>query len=95
PKLESHQYLRTAAVSRLYLDNISNLQASWVTQGPLIAEISLLCGVNDMGSTMFEENVVSAAGTTYAMNAESIERSIRQLGFEPRRRNVCYEEITA
>jgi cyclic dehypoxanthinyl futalosine synthase len=48
-----------------------------------------------MGSTMFEENVVSAAGTTYAMNAESIERSIRQLGFEPRRRNVYYEEITA
>jgi cyclic dehypoxanthinyl futalosine synthase len=95
PKLESHQYLRTAAVSRLYLDNISNLQASWVTQGPRIAEISLLCGVNDMGSTMFEENVVSAAGTTYAMNAESIERSIRQLGFEPRRRNVYYEETTA
>jgi len=95
PKLESHQYLRTAAVSRLYLDNIRNLQASWVTQGPRVAEISLLSGVNDMGSTMFEENVVSAAGTTYAMNAEQIERSIRQCGFEPRRRNVYYEEVTA
>ncbi|MEM8884450.1 MAG: cyclic dehypoxanthinyl futalosine synthase [Planctomycetota bacterium] len=95
PKLESHQYLRTAAVARLYLDNIDNLQASWVTQGPRVAEISLLCGVNDMGSTMFEENVVSAAGTTFAMNSEEIERAIRQCGFEPRRRNVWYEEVTA
>ena len=95
PKLESHQYLRTAAVARLYLDNIRNLQASWVTQGPRVAEISLLSGVNDMGSTMFEENVVSAAGTTYAMNSESIERSIRECGFEPQRRNVWYEEVTA
>jgi cyclic dehypoxanthinyl futalosine synthase len=95
PKLESHQYLRTAAVSRLYLDNVSNLQASWVTQGPRVAEISLRCGVNDMGSTMFEENVVSAAGTTYAMNADQIERSIRLCGFEPRRRNVLYQEVVA
>ena len=95
PKLESHQYLRTAAVSRLYLDNVKNLQASWVTQGPRIAEISLRAGVNDMGSTMFEENVVSAAGTTYCMNAEQIERSIRECGFEPRRRNVYYEEVAA
>jgi len=95
PKLESHQYLRTAAVARLYLDNVANLQASWVTQGPRVAEISLRAGVNDMGSTMFEENVVSAAGTTYAMNAEQIERSIRLCGFEPRRRNVYYEEVAA
>jgi len=95
PKLESHQYLRTASVSRLYLDNVANLQASWVTQGPRVAEISLRAGVNDMGSTMFEENVVSAAGTTYRMNAEQIERSIRLCGFEPRRRNVYYEEVAA
>ena len=95
PKLESHQYLRTAAVARLYLDNVKNLQASWVTQGPRVAEISLRCGVNDMGSTMFEENVVSAAGTTFAMNAEQIEQSIRACGFEPRRRNVFYEEVAA
>ncbi|MHC4960284.1 MAG: cyclic dehypoxanthinyl futalosine synthase [Planctomycetota bacterium] len=95
PKLESHQYLRTAAVSRLYLDNVANLQASWVTQGPRIAEISLRCGVNDMGSTMFEENVVSAAGTTFAMNADQIARSIQLCGFEPRRRNVLYEEVVA
>jgi len=94
PKLESHQYLRAATVARLYLDNIANLQASWVTQGPRVAEISLLSGINDMGSTMFEENVVSAAGTTYAMNSESMERSIRECGFEPRRRNVWYEEVT-
>ena len=77
-KLESHQYLRTAAVARLFLDNVENLQASWVTQGPRVAEISLRCGVNDMGST-------------YAMNAETIERAIRAAGFEPRRRNVLYE----
>ena len=95
PKLESHQYLRTAAVARLYLDNVANLQASWVTQGPRVAEISLRCGVNDMGSTMFEENVVSAAGTTFAMNAEEIERAIRACGFTPQRRNVFYEEVAA
>ena len=94
-KLESHAYLRATAVSRLYLDNVANLQASWVTQGPRVAEISLRCGVNDMGSTMFEENVVSAAGTTYCMNSEEIERSIRLCGFEPRRRNVFYEEVAA
>ncbi|MEE8106896.1 MAG: cyclic dehypoxanthinyl futalosine synthase [Planctomycetota bacterium] len=92
-KLESHEYLRTVAVSRLYLDNVDNLQASWVTQGPRVAEISLRFGVNDMGSTMFEENVVSAAGTTFAMDSESIERSILDVGFEPRRRNVYYEEV--
>jgi cyclic dehypoxanthinyl futalosine synthase len=95
PRLESHQYLRTAAVARLYLDNVRNLQASWVTQGPRVAEISLRCGVNDMGSTMFEENVVSAAGTTFAMNAEEIEKSIRAAGFTPKRRNVFYEEVAA
>ncbi len=93
-KLESHEYLRTTAVSRLFLDNVDNLQASWVTQGPRVAEISLMNGVNDMGSTMFEENVVSAAGTTYAMSSDAIEKSIRALGFEPRRRNVYYEELT-
>jgi len=94
-KLESHEYLRTAAVARLYLDNVANLQASWVTQGPRVAEISLRCGINDMGSTMLEENVVSAAGTTYAMNAAEIEHSIRAVGFTPRRRNVYYEEVAA
>ncbi len=94
-KLESHAYLRAAAVSRLYLDNVENLQASWVTQGPRVAEISLRGGVNDMGSTMMEENVVSAAGTTFCMNSEQIERSIRLCGFEPQRRNVLYEEVMA
>ena len=94
-KRESHEYLRTAAVARLFLDNFKNLQASWVTQGPRVAEISLRYGVNDMGSTMFEENVVSAAGTTYAMNSATIEKSIRDVGFTPRRRNVFYEEVAA
>lgn len=92
-KLESHSYMRTAAVSRLYLDNVENLQASWVTQGPRVAEMTLRAGVNDMGSTMLEENVVSAAGTTYCMNSEQIERSIRECGFIPKRRNVYYDEV--
>jgi len=95
PRLESHQYLKTAAGSRLYLENVRNLQPSWVTQGPRVAEVSLRFGVNDMGSTMFEENVVSAAGTTFAMNASEIERSIRAAGFLPRRRNVYYDEVAA
>ncbi len=95
PRLESHAYLKTAAVARLYLDNVDNLQASWVTQGPRVAEVSLRFGVNDMGSTMFEENVVSAAGTTFAMNAAEIERSIEAAGFSPRRRNVYYQELAA
>jgi len=95
PKLESHQYLRTAAVARLFLDNVQNLQASWVTQGARVAEISLYAGVNDMGSTMIEENVVSAAGTTFCMSSEQIERSIRECGFTPQRRNVLYEEVMA
>jgi cyclic dehypoxanthinyl futalosine synthase len=94
-KLESYEYLRATAVSRLYLDNVANLQASWVTQGPRVAEITLRAGVNDMGSTMLEENVVSSAGTTFCMNGPEIERSIKRCGFEPRRRNVYYQAVPA
>lgn len=90
-KATGYDYLRTIAIARLYLDNIKNLQASWVTQGPKIAQISLKYGVNDFGSTMMEENVVSAAGTKFVMPISEIERLIREAGYEPRRRNTRYE----
>jgi cyclic dehypoxanthinyl futalosine synthase len=87
------EYLRTMAVSRLFLDNIPNLQASWVTQGPKVGAASLAFGVNDMGSTMIEENVVSAAGTTYRMDEREIVRAILDAGFVPVRRNMLYERL--
>lgn len=86
-------YLRTIATARIFLDNIPNIQASWVTQGPKIGQISLSYGVNDFGSTMLEENVVSAAGTTYRMTIEEIERLIRDAGYQPRRRNTLYQPV--
>jgi cyclic dehypoxanthinyl futalosine synthase len=91
-KATGYDYLRTVAVARLYLDNIENLQASWVTQGPKIAQISLKYGVNDFGSTMMEENVVSAAGTKFVMPIPEIERLIHEAGYELRRRNTRYEQ---
>ncbi len=89
----SGEYLRMLAISRLYLDNIVNFQSSWVTQGMKIGEISLHYGCNDMGSTMLEENVVSAAGTTYALNEADLRRMARNAGLTPRRRNFFYELI--
>lgn len=89
----SCEYLRVLALSRLFLDNIPNLQASWVTQGPKIGSASLRFGVNDMGSTMFEENVVSAAGAHYSMNEAEIVRAIRDAGFTALRRNMHYERL--
>ena len=88
----SFDYLKTTAISRLYLDNVANIQSSWVTQCGRVGQLSLFFGCNDMGSTMMEENVVSAAGTTFAMNAEEIERLVREAGFTPRRRNFFYDE---
>lgn len=88
----SFDYLKTTAISRLYLDNVDNIQSSWVTQGGKVGQLSLFFGCNDMGSTMIEENVVSAAGTTFAMNAEEIERLVREAGFTPRRRNYYYDD---
>jgi cyclic dehypoxanthinyl futalosine synthase len=85
-----YDYLRTVAVARLVLDNVENIQASWVTQGPKIAQISLRFGVNDFGSTMFEEHVVRAAGTSFVMSIEEIERQIRQAGYQPLRRDTLY-----
>jgi cyclic dehypoxanthinyl futalosine synthase len=87
----SAEYLRMQALSRIYLDNIPNLQSSWVTQGPKIGQVALQYGANDFGSVMMEENVVSAAGTTYCLTKEDIEGLIDGAGYEARRRNTWYE----
>jgi cyclic dehypoxanthinyl futalosine synthase len=84
-------YLRTQAVARLMLDNIDHVGASWVTQGPDIGQLALRFGADDFGSVMFEENVVSSAGTTYCINADEIERRIHSAGFRAVRRNVRYD----
>jgi cyclic dehypoxanthinyl futalosine synthase len=84
-------YLRTTAVARLFLDNIDHLQASWVTQGPKVGQLSLHFGCDDFGSTMMEENVVSAAGTCFSMPIAEIHRLIEEAGFRPLRRNTLYE----
>jgi cyclic dehypoxanthinyl futalosine synthase len=85
------EYLRTQALARIFLDNIENIQSSWVTQGPEIGQIALRYGANDFGSVMMEENVVSSAGTTFRLDAGQIESLIRDAGYEPRRRNNWYE----
>ncbi len=93
PPAGAHEYLKTQAIARLFLDNIPNIQSSWVTQGPKVGQLALLYGANDMGSLMIEENVVAAAGTVYYLSLEEIKRSIRELGYEPRQRNVYYQLI--
>ena len=89
----AREYLRTLALSRIYLDNIANVQSSWVTQGPKIGQLALYFGANDMGSVMMEENVVSAAGTIYQLTADDLRRLIAEAGWEPRQRNCYYELI--
>jgi cyclic dehypoxanthinyl futalosine synthase len=84
-------YLRTLAMARIVLDNFDNLQASWVTQGGKVGQLSLAFGANDMGSVMIEENVVRAAGASYCMDEVEIVRNIEDAGFEARRRNMHYE----
>ncbi len=84
-------YLRTLALARLVLDNFDNLQASWVTQGGKVGQLSLAYGANDMGSVMIEENVVRAAGASYCMDEIEIVRNIENAGFVPKRRNMHYE----
>ena len=84
-------YLRTLALSRIVLDNIDNLQASWVTQGGKVGQLSLAYGANDMGSVMIEENVVRAAGASYCMDEVEIVSNIEDAGFTPKRRNMHYE----
>ena len=85
------EYLRTLATARLVLDNFDNLQASWVTQGGKVGQLSLAYGANDMGSVMIEENVVRAAGASYCMDEIEIVRNIENAGFVPKRRNMHYE----
>ena len=89
----SSEYLRMQALSRIFLDNFTNVQSSWVTQGPKIGQIALRYGANDFGSVMMEENVVSSAGTTFRLNKENIERLITTAGYQPRRRNNWYQLV--
>jgi cyclic dehypoxanthinyl futalosine synthase len=86
-------YLRTLAIARIVLDNFDNLQASWVTQGGKVGQLSLAYGANDMGSVMIEENVVRAAGASYCMDEAEIVRNIEDAGFAAKRRNMHYEVL--
>jgi cyclic dehypoxanthinyl futalosine synthase len=86
-----YDYLRTIAISRVMLDNFPHIQASWVTQGPKVGQMSLAYGVDDFGSTMMEENVVSAAGCVWTVPPDEIERLLTDAGYQVRRRNTRYE----
>ncbi|MCS6895752.1 MAG: dehypoxanthine futalosine cyclase [Bacteroidia bacterium] len=89
-QVTAHEYVRMLAISRLMLPNIPNIQVSWLTVGPEVAQVCLHAGANDMGSIMIEENVVSAAGARYRFTAEEIQRVIREAGFEPQLRDQLY-----
>jgi len=93
PPAGAFEYLKTQAVSRLYLDNVPNIQSSWVTQGEKVGQLALKFGANDMGSLMIEENVVSEAGTVHHLSVDAIRRCISNTGYIPRQRNVFYEYI--
>lgn len=93
PAAGSFEYLKTQAVSRLFLDNIPNIQSSWVTQGLKVGQLAMLFGANDMGSLMIEENVVAEAGTVHYLSLDQIREAIEELGFEPRQRDVFYDLI--
>lgn len=90
PKTDAITYLRTVAAARLVIDNVSNLQASWVTMGLKVGQIALQFGCNDFGSLMIEENVVSAAGTTHRATLDEMRRHIRDAGYTPARRRQDY-----
>jgi len=90
PTVGAHEYLRTQALSRIYLDNFPNIQSSWVTQGLEIGQVALQYGANDLGSIMIEENVVSQAGTTYRMGVADMRRLIEELGYEAHQRDNWY-----
>jgi cyclic dehypoxanthinyl futalosine synthase len=92
-KTDATEYLRTVAISRLVLDNVPNLQASWVTMGMKVGQMSLRFGCNDFGSLMIEENVVSAANTTHSTTIAEMERLIADAGFTPARRTQDYRLI--
>jgi cyclic dehypoxanthinyl futalosine synthase len=90
PTVGAQEYLRTQALGRIYLDNFTNVQSSWVTQGQEIGQVALKFGANDLGSIMIEENVVSQAGTTYRMTVADMKRLISDLGYEPHQRDNWY-----
>jgi cyclic dehypoxanthinyl futalosine synthase len=90
PKTGAVEYLRTVAMSRIVLDNVPNLQASWVTMGMKVGQTALRFGCNDFGSLMIEENVVSAANTTHRTTTAEIERLITDAGFKVARRRQNY-----
>ena len=90
PTVGAHEYLRTQALGRIYLDNFPSVQSSWVTQGQEIGQVALKFGANDLGSIMIEENVVSQAGTTFRMTVADMRRLITELGYEPRQRDNWY-----
>lgn len=90
PTVGAHEYLRTQALARIYLDNFPSVQSSWVTQGQEIGQVALKYGANDLGSIMLEENVVSQAGTTFRMTVADMRRLISDLGYEPRQRDNWY-----
>jgi len=92
-RASAFDYLRTVAVARLMLDNIPHMQASWVTQGPKVAQVALGYGLDDFGSTMMEENVVSAANCAFTMPISEMERLIREAGYEPIRRTTQYKRL--
>ena len=91
PAQSSNRYLRLLAVARLYLDNFPNIQSSWVTQGSYVGQMALKFGANDLGSTMMEENVVSAAGAANTMNQNEMIDLIRDIGENPAKRNTAYD----
>ena len=93
PPAGSFEYLKTLAISRLYLDNFDNLQSSWVTQGLKVGQLALVIGANDMGSLMIEENVVAEAGTVHYLTLQQIREAISELGYVPRQRNVRYQLV--
>lgn len=93
PTVGAHEYLRMQALARIYLDNLPSVQSSWVTQGHDIGQIALKYGANDLGSIMIEENVVSAAGTTFRMGTSDMKRLIEDLGYEARQRDNWYRLV--
>jgi cyclic dehypoxanthinyl futalosine synthase len=93
PKTDAATYLRTQAIARIVLQEVPNIQASWVTMGPKIGQVALRFGANDFGSLMMEENVVSAAGTTYRMTLEEMRRMIADAGYTPKQRRQDYSVI--
>ena len=93
PKTDAVEYLRTTAFARTVLDNVPNIQASWVTMGMKVGQTALHYGCNDFGSLMLEENVVSAANTTHSTSIDEMELLIREAGFTPRRRKQDYSLI--